>query len=205
MEAPQPSEGVLKRYSRDAYDRLVRLASGRGGFVVVLAWAVAEATVWPIIPDFVVAPMAAVAWRRWYVPLAGCLVGMAVGGCAALLFASSDPAAARGLLDILPLSRADKLGPVSQLLKADGPRAWLIQPWSGVPFKTWAVAAAILRLNVAAVIPAFILGRGIRVGIVAAVSMAAGSRSQTFARDNFLSLLGLYVLVFAVGAWRVLG
>jgi membrane protein YqaA with SNARE-associated domain len=149
--------------------------------------------------------MAAVAWRKWYVPLTGCLVGMMVGGCATLLFASSDPAAARALLDILPLSRANQLGHVSQLLKADGPRAWLIQPWSGVPFKTWAVAAAILRLNPAAVIPAFILGRGIRVGVVAAVSMGAGSRLQTFARDNFLSLLGLYVLVFAVGAWRVLG
>jgi hypothetical protein len=148
--------------------------------------------------------MAAVARQKWYVPLAGCLVGMAVGGSAMLLFTYSDPAAARGLLGHVPLARTDRLGHVTQLLATDGLFAWLVQPWSGVPFKTWAVAAANLRLNLVAVIPAFILGRGIRVGMVAVVSMAAGRRLAAFGRDHFLPLLGFYVLLFAVGLWRVM-
>jgi membrane protein YqaA with SNARE-associated domain len=203
MEAWQPHQGGLRRGSAAMYDWLASLASGRRGFVAALAWAVAEATFWPIIPDFVVAPMAAAAPRRWYVPLTGCLVGMAVGGGAMLLFSYSYPAAARGLLANLPLTRVDRLGRVSELLTSDGPLAWFIQPWSGVPFKTWVVAAATLRINPLPVVPAFILGRGIRVGIVAVVSMAVGRRFGAFARDHFLALLALYVVVFAAGLWRV--
>jgi membrane protein YqaA with SNARE-associated domain len=204
MEAPQPHRGGLKRRSQATYDRLASLASGRRGFAIVLAWAIAEATVWPIIPDFVVAPMAVATPRRWYVPLTGCLVGMAVGGGAMLLFSYSYPAAARGLLANLPLTRVDRLGEVSRLLTKDGPLAWLIQPWSGVPFKTWTVAAATLRVSPVVLVPAFILGRGIRVGLVAVVSMAAGGRFAVFARDHFLPILGLYVVLFAVGLWRVM-
>jgi hypothetical protein len=46
----------------------------------MFAWAVAEATAWPIIPDALLVPMAAGARRRFYVPLDAAVAGMALGG-----------------------------------------------------------------------------------------------------------------------------
>ena len=201
---PAREASGLRHASHTAYDRAQRVASGRVGLVIGFVWAVAEATVWPIIPDFAVVPMAAVARLRGYVPLAGCVLGMAVGGCLNLLFSYTHPTQAHTLLAALPLARADQLGYVSRVLTVVGPHAFLFQPWSGVPFKTWAVAAGGLRLNLLVVIPAFIVGRGFRVGFFSVIAGGLGLALGRFVRDHFLVLLALYVALFAVGFWLVI-
>jgi len=61
---PAREASGLRHASHTAYDRAQRVASGRVGLVIGFVLAVAEATVWPIIPDFAVVPMAAVARLR---------------------------------------------------------------------------------------------------------------------------------------------
>jgi membrane protein YqaA with SNARE-associated domain len=72
---------------RALFDRWERIASGRAATGIMFVWAVAEATVWPVIPDFLLVLIAAGNRRRFYVPLAAAVLGSAVGGSAIFLLA----------------------------------------------------------------------------------------------------------------------
>src|SRR5438270_10991959 len=87
----------LRRECRDTYDRWERLASSRLGTGLMFAWALAEATVWPILPDFLLVPMVAANRRRFHVPLAAAVIGMAAGCATNVLFAYRMPRRAWGL------------------------------------------------------------------------------------------------------------
>src|SRR2546421_6827505 len=93
----------LRRECRDTYDRWERFASSRWGAQLMFAWALAEATVWPILPDFLLVPMAAANRRRFHVPLAAAVAGMAGWGGPPPLFPPPAPPRPRGVLRAPPL------------------------------------------------------------------------------------------------------
>src|SRR5438477_1726441 len=71
---------AIVRVCRDAFDRWERFASSRRGLGLMFAWAAGEATVWPIIPDFLLIPMAVGNRRRFSRSWAAAVAGMALGG-----------------------------------------------------------------------------------------------------------------------------
>ncbi|MGE4606957.1 MAG: hypothetical protein AAEJ52_09475, partial [Myxococcota bacterium] len=54
---PEPEKVVFLEQSRAAFDRWEGFARSRAGLSVLFVWALAEATVWPIIPDALLVPM----------------------------------------------------------------------------------------------------------------------------------------------------
>ena len=172
--------------------------------VFAFAWAVAEATVWPLIPDFAVAPLTVLAARKRYLPLVGCIAGMAVGGSITFLFSYIAPPTALAVLHQVPWARANQFASVAALLTSHGAAAFVFQPWSGVPFKTWAVAAGTLKLSPPIVIPLFVAGRALRVTLVAAIAGVGGRLLAAHLRDWSLVLGAAYVVLFGVGFWRVI-
>lgn len=194
----------FQRECRWLYDNWQKLVASKWGPLIMFAWAVCEATFWPIIPDFLVVPMATVNRNRFYRPLFAAIAGSALGGILMLLLASLFPAAAQNYMAHLPLVSHWEMGQAQDLLKSDGVSAFWIQPWSGAPFKVWAISAATMHLNLALVIPTFILARAFRMAVWATVARVVSGLFRNFFRDYYLFLIIFYLVFFFFGWWQVI-
>ena len=194
----------LRRASRRSFDGWTRFASGRAATALMFAWAMAEATVWPIIPDALLAPLMVGNRRRFHAPLVAATAGMALGGGISYGIAFRDPRFARAVLRRLPLTPAPHLDIARRHLARHGVAAFLYQPWSGVGLKIWAVAGAELGLPPGRAILAFVVGRSLRMAITAVVTRLVARYLNGVMRDFFLPLLAGYLAVFLYGWLRLL-
>lgn len=203
-DRPVPNAALLKE-CRAAFDWWERLASSRPGYWLIFLWACAEATFWPIVPDFLLVPLAAANRRRFHRLLASAILGLALGGTLIYLFAYRAPGPAAIVLGWLPLVNDRQIAAAQAHLAAGGVAAFLYQPWSGVPFKVWAVEAGAQGLPPYLVIPTFIVARAIRLAIWATLARVLAGLCAGFVRDFSLFLALIYVVLFFYGWWQVLG
>ena len=192
----------LRATSRAAFDWWQRIAAGRPATASMFAWAFAEATAWPVIPDFLLVLLVAGNRRRFHQPLAAAILGSALGGAAILLFAYWAPDHARNYLTGLPLVHEPDIAHVARELEERGVRALFLQPWSGIAFKIWGVTAGAQGLSPWLVIPSFIVARALRMTVLALLVRGLVGRFAAFFRDRSLLLFGLYVVVFCYWWWR---
>jgi membrane protein YqaA with SNARE-associated domain len=207
-KAKKDSNPGLRRECQIFYDWWQSFSNSRSGEIWLFGWALAEATFWPILPDFLLGPMS-VGNRRYYRSVLAAILGSALGGIILLLVASSFPTQAHSYLQVLPLVNGQQISTVSQQLTQDGVGAFLAQPWSGVAFKVWALVATTnpdLRpqLNLCAIIPIFIIARAFRMALVATLIRLVTSRLPNFIRDYSIFLAFLYLVMFFFGWWEVI-
>jgi len=187
----------VARTSGTLYDRWARFAESRAAAPVLFAWAVAEATVWPILPDALLAPLMLARRTRRLWLVAACVAGMTLGGIVTVLVAYWAPAFALDLLRDLPLVTADQISGAADGVRDHGAAGFLIQPVSGIPFKAWAAAAGAQELSPLLVIGAFIVARGLRMAATALLFGAIGRLLGPRLRDWFAVVAVLYVAGFA--------
>ncbi|HZT07770.1 MAG TPA: hypothetical protein VFC51_12120 [Chloroflexota bacterium] len=190
---PQDDRRAL---SHVAFDRWEALAASRASLAVMFLWAVAEATVWPIIPDFLLVPLAVGAQRRFLRPLLASILGSTLGGAALYVFAHRRPSRARALLAALPFVAERHVRTAEAGIAEHGAWAFLLQPWSGVAFKVWALVAASRGVDPALAIPASVAGRALRMAISAALPGLLSARFRRTVRDHALALTALYGAAF---------
>ena len=188
-----------------AWERWERFATSRAGAVTMFVWAAAEATVWPLIPDALLVPLIAANRRRFYVPLLAAIAGMALAGTALYLVAFWRPEAAHEFMGRVPLVTDGQFADAERWLAEDGVRAFLRQPWSGVPFKVWAVVAGGLEISPWQAIPTFIAARALRMAVVATLARVLAGRFTGLLRGHALLVGALYVVLFLAGWWLVTG
>ena len=198
------TNAALLRECRATFDWWVRWSSSTAGVGLLFVWAVAEATVWPILPDFLLVPIVLGNRRRFYIPLAAAIAGMAIGGTFLYLFAFWHPQQAVHLLHHLPTVREAAINRAHSYLADHGLAALIFQPWSGVPFKVWALLAGSEARNPAVAIPLFILARSARMAILAALASLFAQRFTRFLRDYSLFLLVIYLALFFYGWWQLI-
>lgn len=188
---------VHRRRRIDAVSaRMRRTADGPLGPLVVGLWAVAEAFVFPLIPDSGLAGMTFASPRRARRLWVACVLGTVLGSLAAVWLAR------RGLAWPLPLVTDRMAATAASWIGADGAAALAHQPLSGVPVKAfnatgapgvawWAWAGWIA------------LARGSRMALTAAVGALAGR-----ARDRWVPTrhrATVHVTVVAVATVGLLG
>lgn len=189
----------MRRQSRALHDRLTSFAATRRAASLMFVWAVAEAIVWPIIPDALLFPLI-VARPRLAARLTACsAIGSALSGIALVLASLNQPASAAALLGKLPLVFDWQIQEVTQLLGFAGPAAFWGQPISGVPFKVWGIIAGVLGLDPWQVIPTFATARTLRMIAVAAVGVLLGQTLHRWIRDHAISAAVGYLIVFGIG------
>ena len=188
--------------SRTLFDWWERWAASRAATGLMFAWAVAEATVWPVIPDFLLVLLVAANRRRFYVPLGAAIAGSAIGGTATFLFAYWVPEQSLDVLRGLPLVQDADIRDVQATLDEHATIAIFVQPWSGVAYKIWGVVAGVQQLSPWLVIPTFIAARAIRMTVVALAVRLLVGRFRGFVRDFSIPILLLYLLVFFYWWWR---
>lgn len=182
------------------HDALQRFSERRIALALLLAWAMAEATVWPILAEFLLVPLALVRRPRPWALAGACIAGMAIGGVVTVFVAHDSPDFALGLLRDLPLLITDAhLEGSARQLADHGVAGFLIQPWSGIPFKAWAVMAGQQGLAPWLVIPTFVAARTTRMLMTAAIAHLLGRALRRRLRDWFAVVALLYLVLFATG------
>jgi hypothetical protein len=114
---------------------------GTPGILLAFLWGFAEGTFFFVVPDVALSLVALVQPRRaWRHVLAALLGGMIAG---ALLFgwAQRNPGGARSAIARVPLVSAAMLAQVQASYRTHGIGAVFLGPWSGIPYKVYAVEA----------------------------------------------------------------
>jgi membrane protein YqaA with SNARE-associated domain len=199
--AGAPDDGIVGA-SRHVFDAWERFAATGWAVALMFAWAFSEAIFWPLIPDVLLVLLVAGNRRRFYVPLAAAIVGSAAGGAALYLFAYWQPEQAADFLNALPLVTDSQIARATDGIADDGAAAFWLQPWSGVPFKVWAVAAGGDGVAPHAAIPIFIVARLARMAVFAALTACVVGVARPWVRDLALFILPAYVILFSYGWWQ---
>jgi membrane protein YqaA with SNARE-associated domain len=169
----------------------------------MFAWATAEATVWPIIPDFLLLPMTIAQRRRPHIPLIATILGSALGGAAWHAWASAAPDTALGSLNRIPLVRADHIDEVRVRIVRDGTKAVFGQPWSGIGLKVWEPVAAAGGIPARQALPIFVATRTLRMAAVTAVTATLSRALARWIEALALPLAATYLILFFRLWWRV--
>ena len=183
-----------------AYDAARRLALGPGRWLA-FAWAVAEALVWPIVPDVAVAALAAAAPRRAPTLALWATAGSVAGGTVAVALGATGAGAT--LLSHAPLVTERMVDQAHAWLALEGAGALAHQPMSGIPFKVFGLQAA--DAGVAA-IPFAVhaaVARGVRLAAVAALFALGGVALRRVLPRAYGVLLAIGTGAFAAGLRRV--
>lgn len=189
IEVPRSAHPTLARVDRLSA-RMRRTADGPLGPVVIAAWAVAEALVFPLIPDSGLAGFTFASPRRlrrlWVAAVVGTVAGsvLAVWGTR------------HGLHWPLPLVTGRMLEAASGWVATEGAAALAHQPLSGVPVKALNATGA-PGVPLAAWAVAVALARGARMLLTGAVGAVAGWARDRWVPERFHGLVHVTVVASA--------
>lgn len=140
--------------------RVERIALSRLGVAAVAAWAVAEATVWPFVPELAVFALVAAAPRAGLKLVPTAVLASMLGGLAMLTLG------AHGIAPAAPLITEPMRVEVRQQTTAEGPAAVRHQPLSGIPFKVYAAEAGRAGVEPLPFLGSALLARGLRIALI---------------------------------------
>ncbi len=148
--------------------RAAALALGTSGLLLAFGWGLAEALVWPLVPELFVALVALAAPKAGPRLALAAAAGSLAGGLAAygLGFAGVHPPA--------PLTTPRMHAVAAAQLDADGAAALRHQPFSGIPYKVYAVRAGSERVGLGSFTAWTAVARGGRILAVGAALSLAG-------------------------------
>jgi membrane protein YqaA with SNARE-associated domain len=118
---------------------LDKFALSRAAFVLALAWGLAEATFFFIVPDVLLTLIACRALKPALKATTLALLGALLGGALMYAIGRRDPVNARAFLDHIPAISPALVSRVSSQIGENGLWAVLLGPMKGIPYKIYAV------------------------------------------------------------------
>jgi membrane protein YqaA with SNARE-associated domain len=177
---------------------LARFAASRGAIVLVAAWAFAEATVLPVVPDVALILLALAAPHRAAALFAVALAASLAGSLLLFAAATAAPDAARALVLAVPAIHPAMLAAATTTVAAGDP--WSIAQFGpGTPLKVFTVAWAVGPGVVPSFVLAVILNRLTRIAPVLVVASVVGALAPGWIRRHERAVLVAYAV-----AWTVL-
>jgi 1-acyl-sn-glycerol-3-phosphate acyltransferase len=180
---------------------LARFAASPAGLVTVFAWAVAEALVWPLLPEVTLAVLGVAAPRRAVRLALVAAAGSLTGG--ALMYTL----AVHGLVLPAPLTTDRMHATALAQLASEGAGALAHQPMSGIPYKVYGAAAGHGAVGLVPFLLASLPARSLRILVVGALTGAFGAALHRW-RRWYPAYLFAFVVLFAAGlaavvlSWR---
>jgi membrane protein YqaA with SNARE-associated domain len=168
---------------------------------VAFLWALAEGTVWPIMPDAALVPLALARPVSWWRLVLAAALGTATGGAVSYLLGRRNPE--RRSVERLALVRPAMVTAVDGWFVREGARGVWRQPATGVPFKVFARRAGARDLPVVTFFAWALLSRSARFVLLAGMAALVGQRGGATVARWFWPITGLWTLVFGVALWRL--
>jgi undecaprenyl-diphosphatase len=161
---------------------------------------VAEATIWPIMPDAVLVPLALARPSSWSRLVLAAALGTTVGGAISYLIGQGRPD--RDAVERLPLVRPAMVSAADHWLAEAGPGGVLRQPASGIPMKVFARLGGMRGLPLWRLLLWAVLARGLRFAVAAGGAALLGRVFRTHVERWYWPLTLLWGIIFGVGLWR---
>jgi len=184
----------LEHPKRSLYERMGRFARSRAAIALVFVWSVVEALWWPLIPDFLVAPLAIAAPSRALVLAGTATLGSVTGGVVAFHLGEVGELLAAHAPLVTPAMHEQ----AATWMNDEGAMGLLRQPLSGIPYKAFALRAAD-QLSLGGFVAFSALARGLRIVAVAAIFAGGGVALRKLWPRVFGAFLIAYCVVFAFG------
>lgn len=173
----------------------------RWGVLASFVWGLAEATLFFVVPDVVVGAVAIVAPRKALTAALAAVAGAVVGGIVWWLAASS-PDTATHVVDSVPAIHGSAFVEASARISDSGGAALLAAPFTGIPYKVWALELALRGWALPPLLLWTVAGRALRLVPLALVTAAAGWAARRWLRvasRNLLILWGAgWIVIYAV-------
>jgi 1-acyl-sn-glycerol-3-phosphate acyltransferase len=177
--------------------RAAAFAVGTSGLLLAFGWGFAEALVWPLVPELLVALVAVAAPKAGPRLALAAAAGSLAGGLAAYALGAA------GLHPPAPLTTPRMHAVAATQVSAEGAAALRHQPFSGIPYKVYAVRAGEAHVPVASFVAWTVAARG---GRILAVGLAL-SFAGVLLRRLLARCYGTYVAwlggTFALSLHRV--
>jgi membrane protein YqaA with SNARE-associated domain len=168
--------------------------------LLTFLWAVAEATLWPIMPDAVLVPLALRQPGSWWRLVVAAALGTTAGGLVSHVLGRRR--ADRSEIARLPLVRPAMVAAADHWLVNEGGRGAWRQPATGVPLKVFARLAGARRLPLETFLLWAVAARTVRFTIAAGLAALIGQRWPGVVTRAFWWLTLLWGIVFGVALWR---
>ena len=176
------------------HERVAAFATSRAALWLVFGWSVAEAMWWPVIPDFLVAPLALAAPSRALLLAGVATAGSVTGGGVAFHLGGMG----EWLTAHAPLLTPRMHEQAVAWMGDEGAVGLLRQPLSGIPYKVFALHAAD-HLALPGFVAMSLVARGARIAGVAAIFAAGGVALRRVWPKLFGPFLIAYCIMFAFG------
>jgi 1-acyl-sn-glycerol-3-phosphate acyltransferase len=177
--------------------RAAALAVGTSGLLLAFGWGFAEALVWPLVPELLVALVAVAAPKAGPRLALAAAAGSLAGGLAAYALGAA------GVHPPAPLTTPRMHAVAAAQVSAEGAAALRHQPFSGIPYKVYAVRAGQAHVPVTSFVAWTVAARG---GRILAVGLAL-SLAGVLLRRLLARCYGTYVAwlggTFALSLHRV--
>lgn len=183
--------------SRTWYERANALSGSGAGLVVAFAWGVAEALVWPIIPDFIVAILAVANPKRFAKIAIAAVTGSVAGGLIAYLLGGA------GIHFPALFTTRKMITNAVALMGARGSAALWSQPFSGIPYKVFAFRASGAHAALPSFLAITLMARGARILAVGAFFAAGAILTRRWTERWYVPFVIAFTIVFAIGLARV--
>ena len=180
------------------YTHVRRFAHTPRAVALCLAWGLAEALLFPIVPDVAVALLAVAAPARAPLFVLAAVSGSTAGGLVAY-------AAGPAFVDHLPLVTERMADAAAGWLRGEGAGGLAHQPWSGVPYKAFAYQAADAGVPAETFAMHTLFERGLRFAEVAAVFASIGLVGRRVGDRLYGAFCVCALAMFSVGLVRVVG
>lgn len=145
--------------STSALDKFVL---SRAAFVLALAWGLAEATFFFIVPDVLLTLIACRALKPALKATTFALLGALLGGALMYVIGRRDPVNAQAFLDHIPAITPALVSRVSSQVGENGLWAVLLGPLKGIPYKIYAVEWGAREESLVTFVLISIPARGVR-------------------------------------------
>ena len=187
---PQKPDSQLRQ-------RVAAFAGSWAGLLTVFLWAVAEAVVWPLIPEFALAVLCVAAPRRSLRLGLTAAAGSVAGGVVMYLLA------ARGvhLPQLLTTTRMHEF--LADRMAAEGAQGLRHQAFNGIPFKVYGLAAGSAHVGLLAFLVNCMPGRLFRITTISLLLGGFGALARRW-RRWYPAYLCLFLILFVFGLAKVI-
>jgi len=177
--------------------RVAGFAESWAGLLTVFAWAVAEAAVWPLIPEFALAVLCVAAPRRSLRLCLAAALGSMCGGVVMYLLA------AHGIHPPQLLTTARMHEVLADRVADEGVQGLRGQAFSGIPFKVYGLTAGSADVGLLPFLVTCLPGRTVRTIVIGLLFGGFGGLTRRW-RRWYPAYLCLFLLLFTLGLARVI-
>ncbi len=187
---------TFSEFNKKLYDKLSLLTMTKGALVLLAIWAFFEASIWFVIPDFLLLILCLLYPKNYKKFFLFTLLFSILGIIIYFLFVSNYPLLSGKILVNTPFINQKMLDSINSLYMEKGIVVVLRQTTTFIPVKVWTFQTVLHQFNLFLYLFFVAVSRAIRMFIISLIFAFIGKRHKKIVREYSSILLLAYALIF---------